>query len=72
MNPHLGFGFGHHKCLGATHARTLLKVFIEELCNKIGSIKILGHEDNIESLNGLERKVGFHKLTVKMAPATNS
>ena len=65
MNPHVGFGFGAHNCLGATHARTIMKIFIGLLVEKVQSMEILDCEENIENLDGLERKVGFHKIHVK-------
>ncbi len=65
INPHVSFGFGTHNCLGATHARTLLKVIITTLVSKVSSIEILEHTDNIEDLDQFKRKVGFHKLKVK-------
>ncbi len=65
INPHVSFGFGTHNCLGATHARTLMKVILTTLVNKVSSIDILDHEDNIEDLDQFKRKVGFHSLNVK-------
>lgn len=65
MNPHLSFGFGTHNCLGATHARTILKVLVDVLTEKVQSMKILSAEENIEELGEFKRKVGFHSLQVK-------
>jgi cytochrome P450 len=65
INPHLSFGFGTHNCLGATHARTIMKILIEVLTEKVQSMEILSSEDNIEELGEFKRKVGFHSLNVK-------
>lgn len=65
INPHVSFGFGTHNCLGATHARTLMKIILGVLLEKVTTIDILNHEDNIEDLDQFKRKVGFHKLQVK-------
>jgi cytochrome P450 len=62
MNPHVGFGFSHHNCLGATPARQILKTLIRTLADKVSTIKVLESEDNIEELGHFKRKVGFHKL----------
>ncbi len=65
MNPHLSFGFGTHNCLGATHARTIMKVLVEVLTEKVQSMQILSAEENIEELGEFKRKVGFHSLQLK-------
>jgi len=64
-NPHVGFGFSHHQCLGAHHARLILKTLLNTLAQKVQSIDILSHEDKIEDLGPFDRKVGFEKITVK-------
>lgn len=61
-NPHVGFGHGIHQCLGATHARQVLKTFLEVLLDKVDHITLQGYEDKFESLGPLRRKVGFEKL----------
>ncbi len=65
LNPHVSFGFSTHNCLGATHARTLMKIILTTLVNKVTTIEILDHQDNIEDLDQFKRKVGFHELKVK-------
>lgn len=64
VNPHVAFGFGTHNCLGATHARALLKILIEEIIVKIESMEILDCEENLEDWGGIKRKVGYHHLNV--------
>lgn len=66
MNPHVGFGFSHHKCMGAPHARQVMKVFIEVLAAKVSEIEILDFKENIEELGEFKRKVGFHHLQIKL------
>jgi cytochrome P450 len=68
MNPHVGFGFGHHNCLGATHARLVLKTILTTLCRRVGSMEILDFEENIENWGEFRRKVGFHRIKVKFNP----
>ena len=63
LNPHVGFGFSTHNCLGATHARQLLAILIKSLAEKVSSIDIVDHEENVEDLQQFQRKVGFHSLT---------
>jgi cytochrome P450 len=69
MNPHVGFGFSHHNCLGATHARQILNTLINVLCEKVESIDLIDCEENIEHWDEFDRKVGYHSLNVKFNPA---
>lgn len=65
INPHLGFGFSHHNCLGATHARQILKTLLHTLMNKVGSLEILDCKENIEDWQAFQRKVGYDHITIK-------
>ena len=65
MNPHVAFGFGTHNCLGATHARQILKVLIHTLIEKVNSIEIIDAKENIETLGEFKRKVGFKSIQLK-------
>jgi len=67
-NPHVGFGFSHHSCLGAFHTRQLLKSVLLTLAEKVERIKIFDYEDNIEDLGEFKRKVGFRNLKAKFEP----
>ncbi|MGB5666881.1 MAG: cytochrome P450 [Maribacter sp.] len=65
INPHVAFGFGTHNCLGATHARQIMKILIHTLIDKVQSIDILDCKENIENLGEFKHKVGFDKINVK-------
>jgi len=64
MNPHVAFGFGTHNCLGATHARQIMRILIETLIDKVKSIDIHNYKENIETLGEFKRKVGFDYINV--------
>jgi len=66
MNPHVAFGFGAHKCLGATHARQLMKVFLRVFTEKVSTVEIMDAAENIEDWGAHKRKVGFNELTIKL------
>ena len=63
INPHVGFGFSHHNCLGATHARQILKTLLTVLSDKVAAIEISTAEVNMEEWGEFKRQVGFHQLT---------
>ncbi len=63
-NPHLSFGFGAHLCLGAAHARLLLRTLLQKCTEHIGSIAVLAAEDRVEGEARYRRAVGYESLTV--------
>lgn len=65
VNPHVAFGFGTHNCLGATHARQIMKILLTVLTKKVSSMEILDCKENIEDLDEFKRKVGFDSIQVK-------
>jgi len=65
INPHVGFGFSHHNCLGAHHARQIMKVLLGTLAEKVAKIEIFDYKENIEDLDEFKRKVGYDYLKVK-------
>lgn len=62
VNPHVGFGFSHHNCLGATHARQIMRITLKLLAEKVSDITVLEAEENIENLGEFTRKVGYNSL----------
>ena len=55
-NPHLGFGYGIHLCLGANLARLETRIFFEEFFKRYRSIILDGEPKRIRSnlVNGLK------------------
>jgi cytochrome P450 len=55
-NPHLGFGYGIHLCLGANLARLETRIFFEEFFKRYKSISLEGEPKRIRSnlVNGLK------------------
>jgi len=48
-NPHLGFGFGTHFCLGAALARLEAKVVYQELLERFGNWRVVGPVERLHS-----------------------
>lgn len=69
-NPHVAFGFGAHLCLGAPHARLLVRTLIKKLSERVGSMEIIEREEKVETEQTYERSVGFEKLVLSLSPQT--
>jgi cytochrome P450 len=67
-NPHLAFGAGAHLCLGAAHARLLLRTLLEKCTERVGSITVLTATERVEDEARYQRVVGYESLTIKLAP----
>lgn len=61
-NPHVGFGSGHHACLGAHQARAILRSLIKNLGATAQSIAVIDAERNVERHSSFERALGYRKL----------
>ncbi len=66
-NPHISFGFGTHLCLGAAHARLLVRTLLRTCCERVGSITELSSEDRVEREEGYQRILGFESLQVRVS-----
>ena len=66
-NPHLSFGFGKHLCLGAPHARLIVRSLLKALSEKVGSVEITDAVPNVEREDAYTREVGFESLSVQLS-----
>ncbi len=60
-NPHLGFGYGVHYCLGANLARLELRVLFEELLARFSSVEVVEPPEWTRS----NRHTGIRHLVVE-------
>ncbi len=67
-NPHVSFGFGEHLCLGAPHARLIIRALLAKLCERIQRIHVLEAADLTEVEAKFTRMVGFSKLRLRLSP----
>jgi cytochrome P450 len=61
-NPHLGFGYGIHYCLGANLARLELRVLYEELIDRYSSVRVVKPVEWTRS----NRHTGIRHLIVEL------
>jgi cytochrome P450 len=67
-NPHVSFGFGEHLCLGAPHARLLVRTLLQKLTERVGRIEILDAVEHEEREEAYTRRVGFVSLVTRFLP----
>ncbi len=67
-NPHLSFGFGTHLCLGAPHARLLLRTVLQACAERVGRIHLLAAEPAMDREAAFERQTGYRVLRVRLEP----
>ena len=67
-NPHLSFGFGEHLCLGAPHARLLLRTLLQKCVELVGTMELVSAEERVEVEHSYERKLGYESLVLRIRP----
>lgn len=67
-NPHLAFGFGTHLCLGAPHARLLVRTLLQKIAGRVSAVEVLDCEERVEREEKYERVVGYDSLRVRLSP----
>ncbi len=65
-NPHVSFGFGPHLCLGAPHARLIVRTLLELLAEKVSAIELVSKVPHLEENPAFRRENGFASLEVTM------
>ena len=65
-NPHLSFGFGPHLCLGAAHARLIVRTLLQALAERVARIELLEAREQVEREAAYERSNGFELLRVRL------
>jgi cytochrome P450 len=67
-NPHVAFGNGIHNCLGASHARLIIRTLLAKLAELVSSITILSEKAKIEKAADYERVNAFESLELRLNP----
>jgi len=64
-NPHVAFGSGAHTCLGAHHARLLVRTLLAQLATHIARIEVLDAGSNPPGDANYRREVGHEHLQAR-------
>lgn len=64
-NPHLAFGFGAHLCIGAPHARLILRTLLQKCVEHVKTITVLDARERVENEQAYARVVGYDSLRLK-------
>jgi cytochrome P450 len=67
-NPHVAFGFGPHLCLGAAHARLVVRSLLKCLCEQVGEIVTIDAQEKIEREARYNRSLAYESLSVRFTP----
>ncbi len=65
-NAHVGFGAGHHTCLGASHARLVLRSVINAICHRVTDMQVVEMDANYEEWPAYRRQTGYKTLRMRM------
>ena len=67
-NPHVAFGFGPHLCLGAAHARLVVRSLLKCLCEQVGAIQTIDAKEKVEHEERYDRPLAYDSLPVRFIP----
>lgn len=67
-NPHVAFGFGPHLCLGAAHARLVVRMLMSTLCKRVVQVEVIDSKLKYENAIRYQRRLLFDSLALKFQP----
>ncbi len=65
-NPHVGFGAATHRCLGALHARVVLRTVLKRLAVRVAALRVVAAEPGLEIHGNIRRRVGYRTLVMTL------
>ncbi|MEM8945833.1 MAG: cytochrome P450 [Planctomycetota bacterium] len=65
-NPHVGFGFGVHNCLGQHQARSIIRSLLEVVCERVERFELIDATPEIETESSYSRQVGYKSVRMRI------
>jgi cytochrome P450 len=65
-NPHIAYGAGTHMCLGAPHARLIIRSLLKKLSEHIGGMELIDFDKNVEREVQYQRELSYQSLVVRL------
>lgn len=65
-NPHVGFGFGPHNCLGQHQARLIIRSLLQEVCQQLERIELVEAVPDTEVESSYTRQVGYKSAKLNL------
>ncbi len=65
-NPHISFGQGIHNCMGAAHARLIVRTLLAKLSEMSSDVKLISQTRHIETEAAYTRANAYEELTVNI------
>ena len=65
-NPHISFGQGIHNCMGAAHARLIVRTLLTKLSAMAAKVTLISETRHIETEAAYTRANAYEELTVKI------
>lgn len=63
-NPHVAFGAGNHTCLGASHARLILRTLVSLISRKVARMEMLDSKARYEEWPAYKRQTSYELLKI--------
>ncbi len=70
-NPHVGFGSGHHACLGAPQARAIMRRLLETLAMRVAAVEVIARVPRYETHPQFKRWMAYERLNVRFIAKSN-
>ena len=67
-NPHVSFGNGIHNCMGAAHARLIVRTLLAKLSELASDVTLISQTRHLEVEADYTRANAYDELTVKITP----